>query len=105
MRSCWKLLILPAALALAGGAATANAAPGAAGATVPASLADTRLGGELTPVHHTYWHWRYQNRYWRHRHHYRPYRYYYRPYRYYRPYYYYRPRCYWSHYWHRTICR
>ena len=100
MRSWFKILLVPAAVALAG--ATATAAPGLVGAAPPANAADARAGGDVTLAHHTYWHSRrqWERRHWR-RHHYAPYRYHYRPYRYY----YYGPRCYWSHYWHRTVCR
>jgi hypothetical protein len=84
-----KLLLIPAALALAPAAMAAPTSPGG-------SAADVKSGIETTPVYHRgYWHDRYYygppRRYWRghgygHR-------------------YYYGPRCYWSRYWHRTICR
>jgi hypothetical protein len=85
-----KLLLIPAALALA---PAAMAAP-----TSPGGRADDEVmsGIETTPVYHRgYWHDRYYygppRRYWRgHRYGHR---------------YYYGPRCYWSRYWHRTVCR
>lgn len=80
-----KVLLIPAALAIAPAAALSAPMP-------PGGNADqVRTGIEPTPVYHRgYWHERY----------------YHRPYRYhYGPRYYYGPRCYWSRYWHRTVCR
>ena len=90
-----KVLLIPAALALA------PAASIAAPASPVGAPEQARTAIEATPAHYrSYYHThrRYvpPRRYWRG--HYRPYRY--RPYRYY-----YGPRCYWSQRWHRRICR
>ena len=81
-----KVLMIPAALAI-------TPATGMAATTPPSANAPERAttGVETTPVYHRgYWHDRY----------------YYRPHRpHWRGYYYYAPRCYWSRYWHRTVCR
>ena len=83
-----KILLVPAALAIAPAASFA--------ATPPSGSAndEIRSGIEVTPAYHRHGYY----------HYYRPYPYYYRPY--YRPYrYFYGPRCFWSHRYHRTICR
>jgi len=83
-----EILLIPAALAIA--PAAALAAPTSPGGNAN----EVRTGIETTPVYHRgYRHDRY---YYRHRPYYRPY---------YGHRYYYGPRCYWSRYWHRTVCR
>lgn len=91
MRSVFKILLIPAALAFMPAiSAAATAPPG----NVPSEV---RSDAGVTPAYHRSHHYRHYH------YHYRPYRYYYRPY--YRPYrYYYYPHCYWSRYWHRRIC-
>lgn len=86
-----KVLSIPAAMAFAPGASlAAPASPGGA-------PEQARSAAEATPVDHRGW--RYDRGHGRY-HRYRPYRPYSRGYRYY-----YGPRCYWSRYWHRTVCR
>jgi hypothetical protein len=94
MNRWFKLPLFAAAFAIVGGAGVATAAPGNAGSAAP-TIGDTTLNGGATPVYHRHWH--HGPRYWGPRY----------RYRYWRPYwrYYYGPRCYWSRYWHRTICR
>ena len=80
-----KVLMIPAALAIAPAASMAATTPPSANAPERATT-----GVESTPVYHRgYWHDRYY---------YRPHRPYWRGYNY-------APRCYWSRYWHRTVCR
>ena len=81
-----KVLMIPAALAVAPAASMAATTP-------PGAPERVTTGVETTPVYHRgYWHDR--------NYYYRPYRPHWRSHRYY-----YGPRCYWSRYWHRTICR
>jgi hypothetical protein len=91
MRNLLKILLVPAAFGLMGGAA--NAAPGNVAPSAPAKATDADANATQIHYRRGYWH---GHRHWRHRHYgyrhyYRPYRYYYRPYGYYyrpRPYYY-----------------
>ena len=77
-----KVLMIPAALAIAPAASMAATTP-------PSAPERVTTGVETTPVYHRgYWHDRYN---YRHRPHWRGYNY--------------APRCYWSRYWHRTVCR